>query len=250
MRAASAVRRADQQHRFACHPTASHVIGGDGLRAGRIVVHFLDPAHAVEGVEALGRLPLRKQRRRRQVSGVFLPQDLGQAERLDAAVLRQQPHGRPASDAAVLHRVADQHQLEVQPLGQAEQPVSVLVPEHRAFIDDDAAPFGRRLHLLIDEEPGQGIGLEAVFLQHFRRLGRRRQVGGRLPGQPQPVVELAEHRGFAGPGRALHQVDAVLRFEQAGDGIPLPVVELAPLQPGGQADRADRALPAAAKPTT
>ena len=45
----------------------------------------------------------------------------------------------PRAHRAVLHRVADEDELQVVFLGQLEQPDRVLMAEHRGFIDDDPA---------------------------------------------------------------------------------------------------------------
>ena len=130
----------------------------------------------------------------------------------------------PRSDGAVLHRVADENQLQVIFLGDAEQLDGLLVPQDRGFIDDDAAAAGGCLHLFVEQEAGDRLRiLEAVLLQHLDRGGGRAQIGDWLPGQPRPFVEFLQQLRFAGPGRAQRAVDAVRRCEQARGRVPLPV---------------------------
>ena len=78
------------------------------------------------------------------------------------AVLGEQPDQRPAPDRAVLHRVPDQDQLQIELLGQPEQPVGVLVSEQADLVDDDPAAACALLHLLIEQEAGG----EDVFVHH------------------------------------------------------------------------------------
>ena len=113
-------------------------------------------------------LPSDSSLRRRPVFRVFLPQDLGQPERLDAAIVLQNPHQGTAGDRAVLERIADEGQLQVILFRELEQLDRVLMAEHRRFIDDDPAAPRRRLHLFIEQEAGDRVRLETVLLQHVR----------------------------------------------------------------------------------
>ena len=72
------MRRADHQHIIPRHAAGAgqDVIGGDGRMAFGRVGDLGHPAHAGQGVEALGRLPFRQQLSRRPVRRVFLPHDL------------------------------------------------------------------------------------------------------------------------------------------------------------------------------
>ena len=64
----------------------------------------------------------------------------------------------------MLHRIADEDQFQVELFGELEEAISVLMAEHRGFIDDDPAALRRLLHLFIEQEPGNGVDLEAVLL--------------------------------------------------------------------------------------
>ena len=92
-----------------------------------------------------------------------------------------------------------------------------LWPSIDALIDDDAAAAGRLLHLLIEQEAGDGVDASNPSLASTSdRLGRRGEVGHRLPGQPHAfVVFLPAATILPGPGRALDQVDAVARIRAA-----------------------------------
>ena len=102
------------------------------------------------------------------------------------------------------------------------------------------------LHLFIDEEAGHRIRVEAVLGQHARRVGADRQIGDGFAPEPHRLVEFPQGERLARARRPLHQIDSVARIEQAGDDLPLAVVEpLAVLERAGQivrhADRLHRA---------
>lgn len=69
------------------------------------------------------------------------------------------------------------------------------------------------------------MGVEAVFLEHLGRWCGRRQIGHRMAGGACRCVEGGEQRRFAGPSGAFDQIDAVARFQQAGHGFKLSIVE-------------------------
>ena len=95
-----------------------------------------------------------------------------EADRPHQPLLLQQPHERPPADAAVLHRIADEDEFEVELLAGGEQLEGFLMAEHRGFIDDDPAASGGLLHLVVEQEMGDGMGVEAVLVQHVHRRRR------------------------------------------------------------------------------
>ncbi len=68
------------------------------------------------------------------------------------------PHQVAPPDRAVLHRIADEDQLQIEFFGELEEFVRILVAHHRAFIDDDAATGGGGLHLPVDAGSGPACG--------------------------------------------------------------------------------------------
>ena len=71
-------------------------------------------------------------------------------------MLKHEPDEIAAVDGAVLHRIADEDELQVIFLGDAEQLDRLLMPHDRNLIDDHAAAARGGLHLFIDEEPAPG----------------------------------------------------------------------------------------------